>query len=376
MLEEELRELGFESMRSEASGSVSLEAEWPLAPARIMIQSRIASRVLLSLRSFSAKTSAMLYDQVRRIDWTEYLDTQTTFAVYVHGTTEGTDYTMSFAPLKIKDAIVDEIKKKGIDRPDVDRVDPDVRIEAIIHAGKCELSIDLTGVPLHRRSYRTDGREAPLRESRAAALIKFTDLPDGSGELKRFVDPFCGSGTLVIEAALLALKRAPGLLRPLTSFAMWHIFNESRAALEAERVAAERASLKELPFEGPLVGRDISNKTLKAAQENARRAGVEAFVRFEQGDARELKAPGAVIVANPPFGERLEHDERAAGELIAAFTRQLKHNCAPCRLGLILPKGELEHSVGFKPKRRMAVHNGPFEARFSVFEIFASRPRA
>ncbi len=209
LLLEELADLGLEAEPTPA-GALVLKTDWDGA-ARILTRSRIASRLLLSIREFSAGHAAMLYDQVRRIDWPKIFSPDDSIAIRGHGATHGTDYTLSFASLKIKDAICDEFRYSGLPRPDVDRADPRVRLTAFFHGGRCELSIDLSGRPLHRRGYREEGAAAPMRENRAAALLRFAGY-DGSTPL---VDPFCGSGTIVIEAALIALRRAPGLMRPL-----------------------------------------------------------------------------------------------------------------------------------------------------------------
>ena len=363
LLFEELSEFGLGAVLEESGGAVSFEGEW-IDAANVLQRSRIASRVLWSLRKFSAKNNAMLYDQVRRIDWKATLQPGLTIAVFAHGTSEGTDYTMSFAPLRIKDALCDEIKKQGQDRPNVDRHNPDLRIEALFNMGKCELSVDLAGMPLHRRGYRREGAEAPLRESRAAALLRFAGY-DGSRPL---MDPFCATGTIPIEAALIALKRAPGLLRRMDSYSMWKIAPECRAAIEAVRAAIESEALHELPH--PITGRDISKKILNTARTNAELAGVGKFIKFEDADALTIVFENGDVVTNPPYGERL-HNQGDPVEIVSGFTRQLKHHCAGSRITFVIPTGELENAIGFKPKKRLKIFNGPLESRYVSFDIYA-----
>jgi putative N6-adenine-specific DNA methylase len=364
LLAEELSALGLKPVL-EPSGAVVLMGGWAEA-ARVLVRSRIASRVFLSLRRVSCRTRAMLYDQVRRVDWPTIFPTERTFSVQAHGSTEGTDFAISYAPLRIKDAIVDEFRKKGFLRPNVDRHDPDVRLRAYFFRGRCELSIDLAGRALHRRGYRADGAEAPLRENRAAALLLFSGY-DGS---RPFLDPFCGSGTIAIEAALIATRTAPGLLRRVDEFALGALFPEAAGVLGEEYARARKERLPRPPH--PIRGSDLVKSTLETARANAGRAGVSDWVTFTRQDAREIDAPDSWIVTNPPYGERLE-DPIAAAELIKAFTHRVKHHAVGARLGLVLPRGALENAVGLRPEKKLAVESGPLQLRYLTYAIRAGR---
>jgi len=364
LLAQELITLDIEPTR-EPSGAVTFEGDWTHA-ARVLVGSRIAGRVHVSLRRFASASRAMLYDQVRRIDWPQLFDSTRSFSVKASGSTRGTDFTLSYAPLRIKDAVCDEFRKCGHLRPNVDRQDPDVRLSAFFHEGRCELSLDLCGEALHRRGYRKEGALAPLRENRAAALLLFCGY-DGS---KPFVDPFCGSGTLAIEAALIATRTAPGLLRPTERFAIVRLFPETTAILERVKERATLLRLDEPPH--PITGRDLSGEALDVARSNARRAGMEHTVRFEAGDAREITAADSWIVTNPPYGERLG-DVAEARELLDAFVRQVKHHAVGSTLGLVVPRGDLEKSVGLRPQKRLAVESGPLGLRYLCFAIRAGR---
>jgi 23S rRNA G2445 N2-methylase RlmL len=356
----ELHDLGVEA---EPDGSGVLRFQGTLDQAvTILIKSRIASRVLKPVRLFSAKSPEMLYDQVRRVNWNELIPADLTFAVFSHGVTSTDSLTLNFANLKIKDAICDEIRKSGRERPSVDRHDPDVRIEAHFQDGKCEISLDMAGNPLHRRGYREDSGDAPLRENRAAALLYLAGY-DGTQPL---IDPFCGSGTLVIEAALKARNIAPGLLRESGDFSLSKWSPEGRKLLEAQHSAAFKKIKRKCPC--PIVGRDISDTALKNAKANAKRAGLLDDLAFEKGDARQLLASHTLVVGNPPYGERLGDLEKAT-QLISEFTRQLKHHGHSCRLGFIIPKG-LEKAVGFKPTKKVSLMSGDDQLRLLVYEIF------
>jgi len=361
----ELQSLGIKSTPEDSGAAVRFEGSWEDA-AKVLTSSRFGSRLLISLKKFSSKNQRMLYDQVRRVEWAKlFSNFDHTFAVFTHGETEGLDFNLKFAALKIKDAICDEVKKFQGSRPNVHRNEPDLRIEAFFYAGRCELSIDLSGEPLHRRGYREESGEAPLRENRAAALLKFAGF-DGTQKL---VDPFCGSGTILVEAALMSQNKAPGLLKNPESFAGTRFIKELLPALQKVRTDAAKL-VKSSPSQ--ISGADINSLALKEARENLKRAGCSHLVSLDQRDALKLMIPGALIVCNPPYGERLQDAEDAA-HLLSDFVRQVKHFCAPSTLVLVLPKGEMEKHVGLKPSESLTVENGNMTIKFLKFEIFAGK---
>jgi len=364
LLADELRGFGLDP-EVDPSGAVVLNGGWGAAT-RVLIRSRIASRVLLSVRRFSSRTRAMLYDQVRRVDWPSVFPSERTMAVQSAGAIDTGDYALSYATLRIKDAVCDEFRKRGHLRPNVDRRAPDVLLNAFFHGGRCELSVDLTGAPLHRRGYRLEGAEAPLRENRAAALLLFSGY-DGSAP---FVDPFCGSGTLPIEAALIATRTAPGLLRKPEEFTLLKLFPDAAASLQGER---ERAAKERLDAPPHLIrGSDVSRGSLDKARGNAERAGVSAAIVWKRADALNLKARESWIVCNPPYGERLEDPESAAA-LLHEFASRVKHFGVGSTLALVVPRGALEKSVGLKPERRLAVESGDMGLRYLCFHIRAGK---
>jgi 23S rRNA (guanine2445-N2)-methyltransferase / 23S rRNA (guanine2069-N7)-methyltransferase len=184
------------------------------------------------------------------------------------------------------------------------------------------------------------------------------------------VDPFCGSGTIPIEATLIAARVTPGLLRKPEDFALSFLVPEALDVLRKEHGAAASERLDRPPH--PVRGSDTSSETLETARANARRAGVADWLEFERRDARQIDAPGAWIVTNPPYGERLE-DPAAAAELLRAFTHRVKHHAVGSRLTLVVPRGDLEKSVGLRPDRKLAVESGPLRLRYLSYEIQAGR---
>lgn len=366
LLCEELRELGMEPV-VEGAGGVVFTSDWRGA-IEVLLRTRIASRLLWSLRKFSAKNQAMLYDQVRRLDWAALIPPGLTIAVESTGLAPSTDMTLSFATLKIKDAICDEIRKAGAERPNVDRANPDALICAHFAQGRCEISLDLAGRPLHRRGYRVDGGIAPLRENRAAALLRFAGY-DGS---KPFFDAFCGSGTLVIEAALIAMRVAPGTLRSGGDFAFSRLRPDDREMLESAWRRARGEVLGQPPH--PIVGRDFSDATLKLARANVEKAGLTGRVDLAREDARESSAKDGFAVSNPPYGERLS-EVQAAGELIRDFASRLKHNGGTLRLALVLPVGPLEKAVGLRASGKLPIENGQLSSKFLRYDIYPGKGR-
>lgn len=343
------------------------EGEWEDA-LKVVVYSRLASRVLWNLRSFSAKNTAMLYDQVRRIDWPKLIPLRNTFGVYASGKIDPEcDFKLSFAPLKIKDAICDEYRKRtnSDNRPNVSRQEPDVRVEAHFHQGRCELSVDIVGFPLFQRQYRTEASLAPLKETRAAALLRFAGYQPGEAVL----DPFCGAGTILIEAALMQKNIAPGLLRESRELAAFLMDTENKKRFE---VLLKEAKAQVKPIEKStqknMEGWDLISTVSLKARSNAERAGVLDVLHFQERDALSVENFKGLIVCNPPFGERLSDEERAA-ELLSQFARQLKHKSPGCRLAILVPAGRMEKSFGFKPSRSLALKAGDLSLKFLLFEI-------
>jgi 23S rRNA (guanine2445-N2)-methyltransferase / 23S rRNA (guanine2069-N7)-methyltransferase len=357
-------------------GAVRMQA--PLEPTddelrEIYLRSRLASRIHSSLRSFAAQNAAMLYDQTRRVAWQDFLSPEKSFIVHSRG--ESKAFDLRFAGLKVKDAICDEVRKhfQG-ERPNVDRENPDVRITLFHRLGRCEISLDLSRDVLHRRGYRMDAGEAPLRENRAAALVRLTaSLAEGHEEAH---DPFCGSGTLLIEWASLVLG-APRALSfdgedPL--FKLRPDLKDSFRKRHQELMQQYRKNIEKRVASGVLLitGSDTSTTALEAARKNLKAAGLEKVCRLEKGDALKLETKARVLLANPPYGERLE-DTDAAIEILKVFGRHVKHHLGPCTLGVALAKTGLTKHLGFKPDLKLAVDNGPIPIELSVIKIYAGR---
>lgn len=322
---------------------------------------RTASRVLMPVAEFSCATPDELYNGVRTVPWQNWLTPDMTMAVDC--SLRDSDMTHSgFVALKTKDAIVDAIRDLCGRRPDVDTKDPDLRVNIHLVKNLCTVSLDTSGASLDKRGYRLERTEAPLRETLAAALVMLTGW-DGTVPL---VDPMCGSGTILIEAALIAGRRAPGLNRGF-GFQRWPGFDAQRWNRLLEE--ARQEALVELPTR--LWGGDVDSKALSTSRYNAERAGVAGFMSFSRGDIRDFSPPQGpgVLICNPPYGERLGDVERLKG-LYREIGDVLKQRCKGYTAWIFTGNPELAKSVGLKASRRIVLFNGPIECRLLKYELY------
>ena len=324
---------------------------------------RSAMRVLARLADGPAGSREELYRLALSVPWEELIGRGQTFAVEVAGRGDAFAHS-TFPALVVKDAIADRLRSRRGERPDVDRERPDVLIHAHLSGARAGLSLDGTGEPLSHRGWRPRGGPAPLAESLAAGVLLLAGY-DGS---QPFLDPMCGTGTLAIEAALIATGSAPGLGR---SFAC-----ERWAAASATDVRELRAEARRRrrPAPAAIVGSDADDRAVAAGARNAQEAGVGAEVRFEKRDVRELEPPGAgaVIVANPPYGHRLGRDSDLGG-LYAAIGDALKRRAAGCSAWILVGDPDLAKRIGLRPKRRVVLFNGPIECRLLGFDLVHGR---
>ena len=355
----ELNALGVADVRVERGGvrfSGGLAACY-----RANLWLRTANRVLMPLAEFPCVTPQELYDGMRGIDWGGLLTPDMTMAVDCN--LRDSDLTHSgFVALKAKDAVVDQLRDRTGRRPNVDTRDPDLRINLHLVKNRCTVSLDTSGAPLDRRGYRLARTEAPLRENLAAAIV----LLSGWDGTTPFADPMCGSGTIPLEAAMIAARRAPGLNRPF-AFQRWPGFDPSlwqRLVREAEESVRTT-----LPV--PVWGFDRDAAAVRTARENSRRAGVAGNVVFAVGelDGFTPSPQAGTIICNPPYGARLE--ER---ETLKPFYRRigdiLKQRCAGYTAWLLVGDQELSKEVGLRATRRIPLFNGPIECRLLKYELY------
>jgi len=378
LLAEELRLLGLDEVKETRSGvyfGTSLESAL-----RVCLWSRLASRVFLPLSVFPAATPEELYAGVAAVPWEEHLAVEGTLAVDC--TLAASSITHSrYAALKVKDAIVDRFRDRFGIRPSVALERPDLRINLHIHRDTATVSIDLSGESLHRRGYRTEKGLAPLKESLAAAILLRSGWPEVSARGGALVDPMCGSGTLPIEAALMAADVAPGLLRPYFGFLGWRRHDpELWQRLLAEAEARRSEGLLRLPA---IVGYDTDPAAVRIAWGNLERAGLTGRVHFERRGVDGLLPPSpaqgtaGLLVANPPYGERLGEVAELRG-LYRTLGARLREGFLGWHAAVFTGNPDLGRELGLRSCRQHTLYNGALACRLLQFEVtpewFAATP--
>ncbi|WP_272521237.1 bifunctional 23S rRNA (guanine(2069)-N(7))-methyltransferase RlmK/23S rRNA (guanine(2445)-N(2))-methyltransferase RlmL [Providencia sp. PROV202] len=357
LLKTELEALGASQCKV-AQGGVYFQAD-----DRVMYQSllwsRLASRILLPLNDFDVYSDLDLYLGVQAIDWSEIFDVNDTFVVHFTGTNEEIRNSQ-YGALKVKDAIVDSFVRKLDQRPNVARQEADIRINVYLNKERASVALDLSGDSLHIRGYRDLAGQAPLKETLAAAIISRS----GWQKNTPLVDPMCGSGTLLIEAAMIAADRAPGLYRQHWGFNAWLKHNpELWREVVTEAQVRFRQGLKDTTSR--FYGFDIDKRVLDMARANARRAGLQDLITFNHGDAAALENPvktdiKGTIISNPPYGERLE-SEPALIALHSQFGRIVKARFPGWRLSIFSASPELLSCLQLRSEREFKAKNGPLD---------------
>lgn len=322
---------------------------------------RTASRVLVQLALFPCSSPAELYAGVHAIAWQELITPDMTLAVDC-SLRDSTLTHSGFVALKTKDAVVDRIRESCGRRPNVDTALPDVRINVHLHKNICTISLDSSGDSLDRRGYRLERNEAPLRETLAATVVALTGW-DGSIPL---ADPMCGSGTIPIEAALLAAHIPPGLQRQF-GFQRWLDYDDrlwSNICAEAE------AGISKLPV-GLITGYDLDNKALLLAGRNSAKAGLEGQIHFFHAALQDFRPEGdkGVVILNPPYGKRLGEEDDLR-ELYCQIGDVMKKYCRGWTGYVLTGNLELAKYIGLKASRRYVLFNGAIECRLLKYDLY------
>jgi 23S rRNA (guanine2445-N2)-methyltransferase / 23S rRNA (guanine2069-N7)-methyltransferase len=332
---------------------------------RVCLYSRLANRVFCELARSPVEDDTQLYQAVSAIDWGLHFEARNSIAVSATLSRSKLSHG-HYAALKVKDAIVDQFRESCGSRPTVEKKQPDIQVHVNIHHNQASISLDLSGDSLHRRGYRLEHTGAPLKEHLAAALLLQAGWGDSVADgAKRLLDPMCGSGTFVIEAAMMAARIAPGLRREYFGFLGWRAHQPQRwqECLDQARAAIlEHADVE-------IFASDYDDKALAVAAANARRAQVEHLIEFSHQQVGELELPAArgetLVICNPPYGERMQAEQGLAGlygDLGAALRR-----LAPARLAIISANPDLLHRLKLKRLSRKNVRNGPIECLFALF---------
>jgi 23S rRNA (guanine2445-N2)-methyltransferase / 23S rRNA (guanine2069-N7)-methyltransferase len=367
LLAGELRALGLDVAREHPAG-VSFTG--PLRDGYLAcLASRTASRVLLTLGSVPLDSAETMYEAIRALPWEEHLATEGTLAIDVVGQGPSWVRHTQFVAQKAKDAVVDRIRERSGARPSVDLVAPDLRLNLSLMRERASLAIDLSGDPLHRRGYRQSGVEAPLKENLAAALLLRCGWPAIAAAGGAFVDPMCGSGTLVIEAALMAADVAPGLLRRRFGFERW-LGHDPVAWEELRAAALERRRIGELGT-GRFRGYDRDQSAIRASLANSGRSSVGDHLLFERRELASLTAASAahgLVLVNPPYGARLE--QAGTLEPLYGLLGAKLMECFPgWEAGVFTGNPPLGRALRLRAYRAHTFFNGPIECRLLRFEL-------
>ncbi|AVJ20033.1 bifunctional 23S rRNA (guanine(2069)-N(7))-methyltransferase RlmK/23S rRNA (guanine(2445)-N(2))-methyltransferase RlmL [Serratia sp. MYb239] len=368
LLKSELERLGAHACKV-VQGGVHFQGDDRLLY-QSLLWSRLASRILLPLNEFRVHSDLDLYLGVQAIDWMSIFGVDKTFAVHFSGVNEEIRNSQ-YGALKVKDAIIDSFTRKIDQRPTVAKQQPDIRINVFLQRDMASVALDLSGEGLHQRGYRDLTGQAPLKETLAAAIVQRSGWQPGTPML----DPMCGSGTLLIEAAMIAADRAPGLHRQHWGFSAWNGHNaELWREVVAEAQVRARRGLQETTSR--FFGSDIDRRVIDMARANARRAGVAELITFNVNDVSKLhnplpEGPAGTVLSNPPYGERLE-SEPALIALHNMLGRVMKSAFGGWQLSLFSASPELLSCLQLRAERQYKAKNGPLDCVQKNYQLAES----
>ncbi len=360
LLASELRDIGAEDV-TVGTRMVSCQGDKALLY-RSNFALRTALRILKPIARFEAHTADEVYEAVKAIDWATLMDAHTTFAVDSVVYSEEFRHS-KFVAYRVKDAIVDQWTERTGERPGIRVTNPDLRLNIHIGGTDCTLSLDSSGDSLHRRGYRQETKEAPLNEVLAAGIILRTGW-QGESDL---IDPMCGSGTIPIEAALIAQNIAPGVYRKSYAFEKWTDFDPD--LLES----IYNDDSKERPFNHKIYGYDNDREAVLTSMRNVRAAGLTANVEIALRDMRDFRQPPSpsIIITNPPYGERLAPPDLI--DLYKVIGQRLKHEFTGGVAWILSHREECFTAIGLKASLRIPVLNGALECELRKYELFEGR---
>jgi putative N6-adenine-specific DNA methylase len=326
------------------------------------IHCRTALRILKPIREFKAKDADELYLQVKRVDWDVFLSPKTTFAIDAVVNSETFTHS-KFVTYRAKDAIADYFTERGEERPSVSVSNPDLRLHLHISHNDCSISIDSSGESLHKRGYREVQTEAPINEVLAAGMILKTGWK-GDTDL---IDPMCGSGTILIEAAMIALNIPPGIHRKSFAFEKWPDFNRELF----EEIYNDDS--REKSFNHRIIGTDISPVAIDIARKNIKSAGLSPYIDLKVTSLQQYKEapPKGIVVMNPPYGERLSSQNLF--ELYQMIGERMKHIFTGYEVWILSYREECFDKIGLKPAAKIKLKNGSLDCEFRKYEIFAGK---
>ena len=365
LLKSELTELGAQDAKV-AQGGVHYWADDETLY-RTLLWSRLSSRILLPIVQAQVFSDLDLYSAVVGVNWLDYFDEKVHFFVDFNGTNQEIRHTQ-FGAMRVKDGIVDYFARHGRARPNVDKEQPDIRIHAYLNRDDVVLSLDLSGDALHMRGYREDTGKAPLRETLAAAIV----LRSGWQKGTPLLDPMCGSGTLLIEAAQMEAQIAPQLYRLHWGFDFWQGHNQAAWEKVKEEALALAEAEKQRENSPHFYGFDLDHRVLQKAKQNAKNAGVAHLMQWQQGDVAAIKNPSpnvaGTVICNPPYGERLGTTP-ALIALYSVFGQRLKQQFAGWNASIFSGEPSLLDCLRLRSHRQFKAKNGPLDCVQKNYQI-------
>jgi 23S rRNA (guanine2069-N7)-methyltransferase / 23S rRNA (guanine2445-N2)-methyltransferase len=374
VLEAELRDLLDKGAKVRPAG-ISFEAELSDVY-RFILWSRTPNRVLLSLKEGRVETAEQLYDLVYSVDWAEHMSVDSTLVVDFSGQSRSINNT-TFGAVKVKDAIVDQFRDRTGERPDVTRESPDIRINVKLGKGKAVVSIDLSGDSLHRRGYRTEAGKAPIKENLAAALLQRCNWSDLSESGASLIDPMCGSGTLLVEGAMIFCDKAPALDRARFGFLKWKQHDDALwkdlidDAIERFELGLDKCIQQQSEGKNRFLGFDEDEKVISTAINNIKRAGLERVICVEQQALAELKgvdSSAGLLLTNPPYGERLGDVESLKG-LYRCLGDKLKSEFEGWKAAIFTGNVDLGRRIGLRSYKQYKLFNGSLPSQLILIDV-------
>jgi len=361
ILAEEVRSLGGKHVRIEKRG-VSCEGDKRFMY-KCNLQLRTALRVLIPVEEYIVHTERDFYRKMKKVNWAEYMDINQTFAIDSVVNSRAFNHS-KFIALRAKDALVDQFREQYDMRPNVDVNHPEVRFNIHIAEKKVIVSLDSSGYSLHKRGYRTERHVAPINEALAAGLV----LQTGWNGSSPFVDPMCGSGTIAVEAALIAKNRAPRLYSESLGFTKWNDFDE-----EMWKDVKEEAVDGEREIKVSIKGGDLSQDYVEMAQRSVSRMKLESDVEIKHLSFFDAvgEENGGLMISNPPYGERLDDNNDEIEAFYKKIGDQMKTNFKGYSAWIISSNMQALKCVGLKPKRKIPLMNGALECKVHQYELYA-----
>ena len=343
---------------------------------QILLWSRIANRVILPLSEAKVESIEQVYQLVYDVNWESHFSCDAKFVVNFNGKNTFINNT-EFGALKVKDAIVDRFRDKTGERPSVDRKEPEIRISAVLSKGKLSVGIDLSGESLHKRGYRSVTGKAPLKENLAAGILTLAGWPDKFEDKASFVDPMCGSGTFLIEAAMMVSQKAPGLNRERWGFSKW-LFHDERMWQAIRHAASEKYEETLKQFESTstpkIIGFDQDSRVVSRAWENIQASGFDSMIHVEKRSLVEFatsqKFERGLVLTNPPYGERLGTIKELIG-LYQTLGEVFENHLLGWTAGIFTGNLDLGKSIGWRSYKQYKLFNGALESQLILVDLDA-----